>query len=172
MAYERVPQPEGCVEANISVAGIYSWLQRYNYGYLSTVSPGGQPELAMIEFGLYGDDDDQMIIFDTRVSYEKYRNMQSNPSVAFTVGDADKQQTAQIEGQAHKLSGEELAAAQTAYFEQNDARKTNRGASDLACEPDIAFFSVRPDRLRFTDVNTSSYPKAEYKRVTPEESQS
>jgi len=42
----------------------------------------------------------------------------------------------------------------------------------LACEPDIAFFSVRPDRLRFTDVNTSSYPKAEYTRVELEEPQS
>ncbi|MBI4034478.1 pyridoxamine 5'-phosphate oxidase family protein [Candidatus Saccharibacteria bacterium] len=110
---------------------------------IATVDEGSQPEAAVLEFGEL---DDFTIVIDAFESSRKIKNMQSNNKVAVVIGwDGDI--TVQLEGTAHKLEGEELKRAKTAYFAKNPRAKKWENT------PGIVYFAIKPHWVRYSDLN-------------------
>lgn len=79
---------------------LYNFMRKHSIGVLSTVSPEGNPEAAVIEFG---ETKDLQLIFDTIDTFRKYQNLKNNPLVAFVVG-WDENRTIQYEGGGSRVS--------------------------------------------------------------------
>lgn len=106
-------------------------------------SESGQPQAAVI--GVVTSDRLELF-FDTLVTSRKCANLRSDPRIALVVGwDLDEGCTAQIEGIADEPSGAELARLKELYFARfPDGREREKS-------PDIAYFRVRPQWIRFSD---------------------
>jgi len=104
------------------------------------------PNAVTVEFGIYGD----KVVFDTFNNSRKYANIQSDDRVALVMMP-DEDSSIDIEGRAWLVVGDELHAAQEAYFEKvPDARK-------WANLPNVSFFVVTIDWARCTDVSVSPW---------------
>lgn len=120
------------------------FIKKHDIGVISTVTPEGLPEAAVIEVVVT---DDLELIFDTFVTYRKYKNIEHNPNVAFVIG-WDNNITVQYEGRAQELKGEEVEKYKEIYFSKNpDAKKWEK-------LEDITYFKVIPKWLRYRDGNT------------------
>lgn len=122
-------------------------IHQHQIAVLSTVDNGGKPESAVIE---YGDTDDLELIFDTFVSYRKYRNLMTNKRVSFVIG-WDKNITVQYEGEAHELYDQELLKYQEQYFQKNPKAKK------WVSKEGIRFFLVVPSWIRYSDLNENPW---------------
>lgn len=126
---------------------ISGFIQRHFIAVISTVTGGGVPEAAVIEFG---NTENLELIFDTFSTYRKYRNLKKNSRVAFVIG-WDENITVQYEGEANELSGEELKRYKELYFRKNPkARKWET-------RPDVRYFKVRPSWIRYSDLNVNPW---------------
>lgn len=113
---------------------------------ISTIGEGGRPNAVTVEFGLYG----EKIVFDTFNNSRKFANMQKDDRVALVIMP-NEDTSVDIEGQAELLKGEELVAAQEAYFVKiPEARK-------WANLPNVSFFVVSVGWARCTDVSVSPW---------------
>lgn len=114
---------------------------------IATVGENGAPQAVTVEFGLYGD----KIVFDTFRNSRKFANIQRDNHVALVMMP-NEDVSIDIEGRAEILDGSaELSAAQEAYFEKvPEARK-------WANLPNVAFFAVKVDWARCTDVSVSPW---------------
>jgi general stress protein 26 len=84
-----------------------AFLLRHKTGVLSTLSLEGQVHGSML---YYTADDDFNIYFLTLSNSRKFKALQANPRVAFTVATPEVPQTLQIEGIATDISLDEEAA--------------------------------------------------------------
>jgi general stress protein 26 len=108
---------------------------------LATVDDAGQPQAALMGFAVTPDLE---IVFDTVKSSRKYPNLKKNPRVAWVIG-CSSETTAQYEGIAEELEGEELTKYKKIYFAafpDGPARQS---------WPGITYFVVRPKWIRYCD---------------------
>ena len=108
---------------------------------VSTVDSAGRPEAALMGFACTPQNE---FVFDTLSTARKSINLASSPAIALVIG-WDDNISVQIEGDARRPVGEDLAAAKAAYFRQwPDGR-------DRENWPNIAYFVVRPRWIRYSN---------------------
>ena len=118
------------------------FIHSQNLMVLSTVTPDGLPESALVEFVAR---ENYELIFDTFIHFRKYKNLKNNPKVSAVIGCGDVV-TVQYEGTAFVLRGDELQEYQKIYLKKiPDAEKFTQMY-------DIEFFKVIPEWIRYTDV--------------------
>ncbi len=93
-------------------ADLLEFVQKHRLGVLSTVSPNGDPEAAVVGIAVT---DRFEIVFDTIDTSRKCQNIRNFPKVAFVIG-WDAEITVQIEGVADEPKGEDLDRLQKTYF--------------------------------------------------------
>lgn len=123
---------------------LYNFIRKYKYGILSTISPYNFPESACVGFVVTPD---LRIVFDTVSDSRKYKNLMSNPNIAFVFGCADEQ-TIQYEGVAKVPGIVELDKLLQIYFKvfpDGINRKENW--------KNIAYFCVEPRWIRYSNFN-------------------
>lgn len=62
---------------------LLQFLRKHRLGVLSTVSPSGEPEAAVVGIAFT---DDLEVIFDTLDTTRKVSNLRSSPKIAFVIG--------------------------------------------------------------------------------------
>lgn len=126
----------------IARAHVLAFLQTKKFGVVSSVSPEGKPQSAVVGIAVT---DDLEILFDTLTTTRKIRNLRRARSVSVVVGWDRDEITVQIEGIADEPHGAELARLKLTYFsvwpECRDHEKW----------PHITWVRVRPDWLRYSD---------------------
>ena len=108
---------------------------------LSTVSPAGPPEAALMGVAVTPDFE---IVFDTLRSTRKYANLSANPSAALVIGCAGPV-SIQYEGTAYELAGDELERYLAIYFAAFPDGVERRNW------PGMTYFVVRPAWVRYCD---------------------
>ena len=123
---------------------LLAFLQKHRLGVLSTVSPSGDPEAAVVGIAVT---DRLEIVFDTLDSTRKCENLRRRNKIAFVIG-WDEEITVQCEGIADEPKGTELDRLQKIYFgvyPDGPARLTWKG---------ITYFRVRLVWARYSDFNS------------------
>ena len=120
---------------------VLDFVKKRKFAVLSTVTPEGLPEAALIEFG---ETDELELIFETMATYRKYTNLQLNNRVALVIG-WEEAITVQYEGIAHELSGEELKKYQQYFY------KKNPRAERWEEHPGSRVFKVVPTWIKYGD---------------------
>ena len=124
-------------------ADLLKFLRRHRLGVLSTVSPLGEPEAAVVGIAFT---DELEIVFDTLDTTRKTANLRHSPKIAFVVG-WDQEITVQLEGLADEPKGAELDRLKEIYFAvYPDGRERQRWKG-------ITYFRVRPHWARYSDFN-------------------
>ncbi len=126
-------------------APVYNFLLQHRYGVISSVSPVGTPQSALVGIAVTPELD---IIFDTLKTGRQYPNLVARPTCSFVIGWEDEQ-TVQLEGIAFEPQGVELAKYQQTYF-----AAWPDGHSRISW-PAITWLVVRPTWLRYSDFNQS-----------------
>jgi len=72
-----------------------------NLGVISTVGANGKPESAVVYFSC---DENLDLYFTTRNSSRKYKNLLTNPAIAFVIYSDVQKKTIQIEGKAETIT--------------------------------------------------------------------
>lgn len=122
-------------------AALLEFLRRHRLGVVSTVSPEGAPQAAVVGVAFT---DRLEVIFDTTDATRKCANLRRNPRVAIVVG-WDEEITAQLEGVADEPTGAERDRILAAYFvPYSDGR-------DRLSWPGITHFRVRVAWARYSD---------------------
>ena len=115
-------------------------VRRKRFMTVSTVHANGAPEAALMGFACTQQNE---IVFDTLGTSRKVINLARSPAIALVVG-WDDDISIQIEGEARRPTGGDLANAKAAYFrEWPDGRNRENW-------PDIAYFVVRPRWIRYS----------------------
>jgi hypothetical protein len=120
---------------------IYTFMRRFRYGVVSSLSQEGTPQSALVGIATTPELE---IVFDTVKASRKYANLIANPRCSFVVGWGGEQ-TVQLEGIAIEPAGGELARYQETYFSV-----WPEGIAHLSW-PGIAYFVVRPTWVRYSD---------------------
>jgi general stress protein 26 len=124
-------------------AALLAFLRKHRLGVLSTVSPEGKPEAAVVGIAI---SDDLEIVFDTLDTTRKIRNLRRSRNIAFVIG-GDEEITVQIEGVADEPHGAELARLKLTYFSVwPECREHEKW-------PHITWVRVRPHWFRYSDFN-------------------
>ncbi|MGA3010067.1 MAG: pyridoxamine 5'-phosphate oxidase family protein [Terracidiphilus sp.] len=126
-------------------AAIYSFMLRFRYGVVSSISRGGSPQSALVGIATTPELE---IIFDTVKSSRKYSNLVERPSCSFVVGWGGEQ-AVQFEGVAFEPEGAELKRYQEVYFSA-----WPDGPARMSW-PGITYFVVRPKWIRYSDFDQS-----------------
>ena len=114
-------------------------IRKKRLAVVSTVHDSGAPEAALVGFAVTQGNE---IVFDTLASSRKAVNIARRPAAALVVGWEDDI-SVQIEGEARRPQGDDLANAKAAYFrEWPDGRARENW-------PDIAYIVVRPRWMRY-----------------------
>jgi hypothetical protein len=120
---------------------LHSFLVRYRYGVVSSLSSQGSPQSALVGIAVTPELE---IVFDTVKSSRKYPNLIQRPSCSMVVGWSGEQ-TAQMEGTAFEPKDLELRRYQDVYF------ATWPDGPERLSWPGIAYFVVRPKWIRYSD---------------------
>ena len=119
---------------------VRSFIARHRYGVLSTISPAGRPQAALVGIAISSDLE---IYFDTVDTTRKVQNLRQNPRAAFVIG-WENEQTLQFEGIADEPEGDALTALKKVYFAawpDGPEREKWKG---------ITYYRIRPRWLRFS----------------------
>jgi pyridoxine/pyridoxamine 5'-phosphate oxidase len=120
----------------------YTFLSERSLTVISTISTDNNPEAAVIGFG---QTKDLEIVFGTDNSSRKYKNLLTNPKVAFVIG-WEKTETVQYEGTARELSVEELSVVCDNYWKKNPHAEAHHK------NPGQRYFIVTPTYIRYTNI--------------------
>ena len=131
---------------------LYNFISGYKLAVLSSVSADNFPQSALIGFAVAPD---LRIIFDTVTDSRKYQNLIANPSASLVIGWKDER-TVQIEGKAYIPKGDELEELKRIYY-----RAYPDGWQRAASWPNLAYFCVKPEWIRYSDYNTDPPMMAE-----------
>jgi pyridoxine/pyridoxamine 5'-phosphate oxidase len=116
-------------------------VRRKRLAVVSTVHESGAPEAALVGFALTERNE---VVFDTLGSSRKTVNIARRPAAALVIG-WDNDITVQIEGEARRPRGDDLAYAKAAYFRE---WPDGRAREDW---PDIAYIAVKPRWIRYAN---------------------
>ncbi len=120
---------------------VFDIVRRKRLAVVSTVHDSGAPEAALVGFALTERDE---VVFDTLGSSRKAVNIVRRPAVALVIG-WENDISIQIEGDARRPQGDDLAYAKAAYFrEWPDGRARENW-------PDIAYIVVKPRWMRYAN---------------------
>ncbi|MGE0310813.1 MAG: pyridoxamine 5'-phosphate oxidase family protein [Lautropia sp.] len=111
----------------------------------ASVDPQGQPQAAAIGVAIT---DRFELVFDTLSGSRKAANFRANARVALVVG-WDDGQTVQLEGRVDEPVGADLRRLRDAYLERFP------DGHERAALPDIVYFRVSPEWIRYSDFRTS-----------------
>jgi hypothetical protein len=128
-------------EVRMDRKDIYSFMARQRYGVVSSVSPDGVSQSALVGIAVTPELE---IIFDTLNSTRKYRNLCEHPRCSFVVG-WEGERTVQYEGVATEPNGAELERFQETYF-----AVWPECLAHLSW-PGITYFVVTPKWIRYSD---------------------
>jgi pyridoxine/pyridoxamine 5'-phosphate oxidase len=120
-------------------------MQQYRYGVVSSVSPKGVAQSALVGIAVTPELE---IIFDTVRPSRKYANLLRQPACSFVVGWGGEQ-TVQFEGVAEELSDEGRERYLEMYFAVWPECRAHLQW------PDITHFVVRPTWIRYSDYDQS-----------------
>jgi nitroimidazol reductase NimA-like FMN-containing flavoprotein (pyridoxamine 5'-phosphate oxidase superfamily) len=126
---------------------LLAYMRAQRLGVLGTLAPSGEPQAALVGYAVTPDLE---LLFDTLQTTRKYRNIQANPRVSFTIGNTagtGDERTVQYEGVAEELAGESLARLQPVYFA---AWPDGVGRKQW---PHITWIVIRPRWIRYSDFN-------------------
>jgi pyridoxine/pyridoxamine 5'-phosphate oxidase len=124
----------------IAKPDLYTFMRACELCVLSTVSPSGDPQAALVNIAVTPALE---LIFHTIETNRKCINLRRNPKIAAVIGWEDEQ-TVQYEGVAEELFEARLSDCKKIYLE----RFPDRGGR-LAW-PGLTFFRVRPAWLRYS----------------------
>lgn len=120
---------------------VFDVVRRKRLAVVSTVHDSGAPEAALVGFALTERDE---VVFDTLGSSRKAVNIVRRPAAALVIG-WENDISIQIEGDARRPRGDDLAYAKAAYFrEWPDGRARENW-------PDIAYIVVKPRWMRYAN---------------------
>jgi pyridoxine/pyridoxamine 5'-phosphate oxidase len=120
---------------------VFDIVRRKRLAVVSTVHDSGAPEAALVGFALTERDE---VVFDTLGSSRKAVNIVRRPAVALVIG-WENDISIQIEGDARRPQGDDLAYAKAAYFRDwPDGRARENW-------PDIAYIVVKPRWMRYAN---------------------
>jgi pyridoxine/pyridoxamine 5'-phosphate oxidase len=121
-------------------AEVFEFIRRHRYAVLSSISPDGAPQSAVVGIAV---SPDLEIVFDTVTTSRKYANLIANSRVALALWTGEK--TIQYEGIAEEPTGAELDRYREIYFEPfPDGRDRLRWNG-------ITHFVIRPGWIRYSD---------------------
>lgn len=116
-----------------------TFLRKYIFCVISTVTADGKPEAAFVG---YRHSEDLEFLIGTSKLTRKYQNLQTNPHVAVVVADTTGE--VQYEGYAQEISQEEYdQLVASGQFEALPGIEKYRG------DPNQVFFKISPTWLRF-----------------------
>jgi general stress protein 26 len=144
-SYIKNPLGWNIEESKMDRIALHSFMARHRLGVVSSIAEDGTPQSALVGIAITPQLE---IIFDTVKSSRKYRNLIARPVCSFVVGWAGEQ-TVQLEGHALEPSASDLKPYQETYF---TAWPESRAHMDW---PDIAYFVVRPQWIRYSDYDHS-----------------
>lgn len=122
---------------------ILAFMKAQRLTVISTVDREmSKPEAAVIAFA---EKESLELVFGTKNTTRKYKNIQKNPNVSFVIGWSDEFGTLQYEGVAKELSGSEAHEHGTMMADKNE------GARAFLARDDQRYFLVTPTWLRFVD---------------------
>ena len=127
---------------------LLAYLRSQRLGVLGTLAPSGEPQAALVGYAVTPDFE---LLFDTLRTTRKYRNIIGKPRVSFTIGNtagSGDERTAQYEGIAEELIGEQLTRLQPLYF------ATWPDCVAHIQWPHITWFVIRPSWIRYSDFHT------------------
>lgn len=124
----------------IAEADLYTFMQARELCVLSTMSPSGQPQAALVNIAVTPALE---LIFHTLQTNRKCINLRHNPRLAAVIGWEDEQ-TVQYEGIAEELFESALASCKKIYLERFPER------AGRVAWPGLTFFRVRPLWLRYS----------------------
>lgn len=119
---------------------LYDFMSGERFCVVSTVSPDGRPEAAMVNFAVTPDLE---LIFETTDATRKCSNLRRDPHIAAVIGWKD-QRTLQYEGIADEPMGSELERLKDAFFSAWPQLHGHEGW------PGLTYFRVRPRWVRFS----------------------
>jgi len=129
---------------SLSKEELFEYMRRHRYAVISSVSPSGTPEAAVVGFTV---SPALEIVFDTVNTSRKYSNLTANPAAAAVIWAGET--TVQFEGVAEEARGAERERIREVYFEAwPDGR-------DRLSWPGITHFVIRPKWIRYTDFTQS-----------------
>lgn len=120
---------------------LYEFMHRNPMAVLSTASPEGEPESALMRTLVTPALE---LFFDTRLETRKYRNFARNPRCSFVVGCAGPA-SVQFDGVLEQAAGEELARLKEQYFAAAPQTREREGRTD------IVWLVARPKWIRYSD---------------------
>jgi len=131
---------------------VLNFLKEQPMATISTVAKGSnQPESALIAFT---QTQDLEIVFESFIDTRKWRNLKTNPYVAFVIGwDTNKHITVQYEGIATPIPGSE-AEKYIQLFLVKDTPCTEKFLRD----PRVQLYKATPVWVRYSDY-TMNVPK-------------
>jgi general stress protein 26 len=136
------------METLMKLEEVFDIVRQKRLAVVSTVQDSGAPESALVGFALTERNE---IVFDTLGSSRKAVNIIRRPAAALVIG-WDNDITVQIEGDARRPQGDDLAYAKAAYYrEWPDGRARENW-------PDIAYIAVRPRWARYANYGASGGP--------------
>ncbi len=123
---------------------IMDFMQANMLTVISTVDADmSKPESAVIAFA---QKDNFELIFGTKNTTRKYRNLQKNPNVSFVIGWDSDTGTVQYEGIAKELSGEESKIHSSTLIAKNPR------SEKFVHKEDQRYFLVKPTWIRILDM--------------------
>lgn len=126
---------------------ILDFVKSCKLAVLSTVTPDGKSESAVLEFG---QTDDLELIFDCFETSRKYKNLEANKNISMVIG-WDDNITVQYEGMAKEVFDEEKKKYQKLYWSKNP--KAERWAG----REGIRYYKIIPKWIRYSDLNRNPW---------------
>jgi uncharacterized pyridoxamine 5'-phosphate oxidase family protein len=139
----------------VNRAGLLDFLRRNRLCVQATASGSGEPQAAVVGFGV---SDDLEVVFDTLDTTRKVANLRERPQVALVVG-WDEGQTAQIRGVADEPTGAEFERLKRVYFAAYPD-----GPERLSWKG-ITYVRVRPTWVRFSDFRPGNQRIVEFSQA-------
>jgi pyridoxine/pyridoxamine 5'-phosphate oxidase len=136
----------------IELSTALEFARRQRLAVLSTVSPAGEPQSALMGVAVTPDFE---IVFDTVRTSRKYGNLCAHARVSLVLG-CSSETTIQYEGLAQELDGEDLERYLAEYFAAFPEGPERRNW------PGMTYFVVRPKWIRYCDYGPRPPARAEF----------
>ncbi len=124
---------------------LYAFIRRHRWAVVASVNESGLPQAAVVGIVVTPKLE---LIFDTIGTTRKSRNLRRTGRIAMVIG-WDQAITVQLDGVADEPAGAELAECKALYLAQFP------DGVERESWPDITYFRIRPEWVRYSDFNPS-----------------